>query len=116
MSIAPDGTFELPDTIAALPRLPFEFGAAAWEEADAARSLEPGALFRHLLRDQESESALLVARRVIDAFLGAEVPGDLPEDASADTVAAHVGAVRTELTAAIGALARAGAGADADVR
>jgi hypothetical protein len=109
MSIAPEPAFELPDTIAALPRLPFEFGAAAWKEADAARSLEPGALFRRLLRDQESESTLLVARRVIDAFLSEEVPGDdLPEDAGA--VAEHVAAARTELAAVIGSPAGAEAG------
>jgi hypothetical protein len=114
MSTAPDGTFELPDTIAALPRRPFEFSAAAWEEADAIVALEPAALFHRLLRDQESESTLLVARRVLDAFLGADLPGEtLPEDdADADAVAAHVAAVRTTLAEAIGRFA----GADPDVR
>lgn len=104
MSIAPDGTFELPDTIAALPRLPFEFGAAAWEEADAARTSEPAALFHRLLRDQEAESTLLVARYVLDAFLGAD--GDGPPG-DADAVATHVATARTALAETIGPLTEA---------
>lgn len=110
MSIAADGAFELPDTIAALPRLPFEFSAAAWDEATRLCALEPSALFHRLLRDQESEATLLVARRVIDAFAGADLPGDDGLGADADDIAAHVGTVRTALAEVIGPLA----GMDAD--
>lgn len=106
--IASDGTFELPDTIAALPRLPFEFGAAAWEEADTVRALPPDELFHRLLRDQESESTLLVARYVLDAFLRADVPGP-PVPETADAIAARVAAVRAELAGTIAPLAGAGA-------
>lgn len=107
MSTAPDRTFELPDTIAALPRLPFEFSAAAWAEADAAVALEPAALFHRLLREQEAESTLLVARRVLHAFLGADLPGEeVPEDA--DAIAAHVAAARTALAEVIGRFDGAG--------
>jgi hypothetical protein len=111
MSIAPDRTFELPDTVAALPRLPFEFSAAAWAEADAAVALEPAALFHRLLREQEAESTLLLARRVLHAFLGAGPPGEeVPGDA--DAIAAHVARVRTELAEVIGRFD----GASPDVR
>lgn len=103
---APDRTLELPDTIAALPRLPFEFDAAAWREADEVCALEPAALFHRLLRDQEAESTLLVARRVLDAFLGADVPGGAPPE-DADGIAAHVATARTALAEAIGSLAAA---------
>jgi hypothetical protein len=106
-----DQTFELPDTIAALPERPFEFSAAAWEQAGALRSAGPHELFRRLLQDQESESTLLVARRVIAAFLGQEdatAPGAgaLPPDAGADAIAAHLAAARGELAAAIESLQR----------
>ena len=101
---APDRTLELPDTIAALPRLPFEFGAAAWREADEVCALEPAALFHRLMRDQEAESTLLVARRVLDAFLGADVPGGTPPE-DADGIAAHVATARTALAEVIGSLA-----------
>jgi hypothetical protein len=108
MSIAPDRTFELPDTIAALPALPFEFSGAAWDEADAVLALEPDALFHRLLRDQEAESTLLAARRVIEAFLR-DATGDAPD---ADGIPGYVAGVRAELAAAIADLA----GAEPDVR
>ncbi len=106
--MSPEPIFELPDTTAALPRLPFEFSPAAWDEAAAVRSLSPGALFHRLLREQESEATLLAARHVLDAFLTADVPGDaLPADADADAIAAHVATVRTEVAGVLGPLAQA---------
>lgn len=108
MSIAPDRTFALPDTIAALPALPFEFSGAAWDEADAVLALEPGALFHRLLRDQEAESTLLAARRVIDAFLR-DAPGEAPD---AGGIPEFVAGVRAELACAVADLA----GAEPDVR
>jgi Iron-containing redox enzyme len=109
--------FELPDTIAALPRRGFEFSAQASAEADAILAQDPAALFQRLLRDQESEAVYLVARRVLDAFLRdqpdrlplglspLDLPVDLlPLDCGADDIAAHVRAVRDELTATIGKL------------
>ncbi|MYS84954.1 iron-containing redox enzyme family protein [Embleya scabrispora] len=109
--------FVLPDTLDALPHRPFEFGRAAWDEAAAAVLAEPDELYRRLLRDQESESTLLIARRVIDAFLdpadgAARLPADGRRDAEADTeadaetIAARVRHARAESAAAINALTR----------
>ncbi len=94
--------FELPDTIAALPLRAFEFSRKAGEEAGAIIAQQPDALFRRLLRDQESEAVLLVARRVIHAFLRPHAaPGGLPDDASAGEISAHVAGTRSGLAAAI---------------
>ena len=49
MAVSPAAAFELPDTIAALPRRPFEFSPAAMDEADAIVAGPPEALFRRLL-------------------------------------------------------------------
>jgi Iron-containing redox enzyme len=117
MPTTPDRAFGLPDTTPSLPELPFEFSGAAWEQAAALSSAEPDELFRRLLRDQESESILLVARRVIAAFLSqADAPaaraGALPEDADADAIEAHVAGVRESLAGTIDSLA----GLDPEVR
>jgi len=113
MTAVPPLAFELPDTIAALSLRAFEFSGRACKEAEAIIAQQPDALFRRLLRDQESEAALLVARRVIDAFLrqrtadvAAADPtaGDLRDDASADRIAAHVAGTGAELAATIGSL------------
>ena len=57
--------FELPDTIAALPRTAVRIQRGrGWDEARAILSAGPDELFRRLLRDQESEAVLLAARRV----------------------------------------------------
>ncbi len=69
MAASPVTAFEPPDTIAALPRRPFQFSPAAIDEADAIVAGPAEELFRRLLADQESEAALLAARRVLDAFL-----------------------------------------------
>ncbi len=96
--------FELPDTIAALPRRGFEFSAQASGEADAIIARGPAALFQRLLRDQESEAVYLVARRVLDAFLRDDTASPLPLDCGADDIAAHVRAVRDDLAATAGML------------
>ena len=72
MAVSPRRAFEPPDTIAALPRRPFEFSPQA-ASARPTRSWRrtPDGLFRRLLSDQESEAVLLAARRIIDAFLAA---------------------------------------------
>lgn len=112
---APPAAFELPDTIAALPRRPFQFSAAAIAEADAIAAQPPEALFRRLLADQESEAAHLAALRVLDAFLSepslsetslSDPTADdaLDQDATADEIAAHVSRVRQDLAATVAAL------------
>lgn len=109
MAAAPTKAFEPPDTIAALPLRGFEFSSGACEEAGAIIALPPDGLFQRLLRDQESQAVLLVARRVIDAFLrphaAAPPDADLPDDASADDISAHVAKTRADLAAVIGSLA-----------
>src|SRR5450432_1878316 len=120
MTTAPTAAFEPPDTIAALPLRPFEFSPAAVQEAGPIIAQEPAALFRRLLRDQESEATLLVARRVIDALLKPHIAAPaagLPADAGADDIAAHVAKARASLAASIGSLADIEPGArDAVVR
>jgi hypothetical protein len=121
--------FELPDTMTALPPRPFEFSAAAVAEADAALAQPPAALFARLLRDQESEAVLLIARRVIGGFLSAHAAGGLgagggsgtadatgaaglglASEATADQVAARVAQVKADLGVTIGSLAGLDAG------
>jgi Iron-containing redox enzyme len=115
MPLPPAAAFELPDTIAALPRLGFEVSARASEEADAIIAQPPHELFRRLLRDQESEAVHLVARRVLDtffndtAFIAAACAdtvsaGRLRAGASADEIAAQVSQARAGLAAAVAAL------------
>lgn len=108
--------FEPPDTITALAPLPFEFSPQAAREADAIITQSPDALFRRLLRDQESEAVLLTSRRVLDVFLAEYAsarrePGS-STPASADGLAAQVAGVRAELAETIRSLASV----DADVR
>jgi Iron-containing redox enzyme len=105
MATPPSAAFELPDLIAALPRRAFEFGPAAREEAAAIIAQPPDALFRRLLGDQESEAVLLVARRVIDAFLRPHAAVTATA-ATADDIAAKVARTRAELVTAVGSLAR----------
>jgi hypothetical protein len=93
--------FELPDLMAALPRRPFEFSPAAAAAADEIIAQPPATLFERLLRDQESEAVLLVARRVLGAFL-AEPP--VGPDLAAGDVAAQVAQAREELQAELDGL------------
>jgi hypothetical protein len=124
MPVAPWRPFELPDTMAALPRLPFEFSPAGRDEAAAILASPPGRLFQRLLRDQESEAVLLAARHVLEAYLPAqpaqgggglppaELTGDEPPGHLAGQIAAHVRAVRDDLAAAVTLLT----GAEPEVR
>ncbi|HSR22232.1 MAG TPA: iron-containing redox enzyme family protein [Candidatus Eisenbacteria bacterium] len=108
---APDRTFALQDTTVSLPERPFEFSRSAWEEGARLASARPDELFTRLLHEQESETTLLVARRIIAAFLsGADAPearaGAPPEDADAEAVAAHVSRARDALASTIASLGR----------
>jgi hypothetical protein len=103
-------TFKLPDLIASSPLTTFEFSPSAKDEAAALLAAEPEAIFQRLIEDQETEPALLAARRVVYAFLRSGAADDaltddaLTEDASADAIAARVAAVRAELSATTDAL------------
>src|SRR5580658_1144521 len=104
--------FEPPDTIAALPLRPFEFSPSASAQADAIIEQPPDAFFQRLISDQESEAGLLVARRVLDAFLRPQAGAETAVGASAAEIAAHVAAARVQVAATIGSLA----GIDLDAR
>ncbi|WAL68639.1 iron-containing redox enzyme family protein [Amycolatopsis cynarae] len=104
-------TFVPPDTTTALPKLGFHFSAKGREEAMRVLSAGPAGLFRALLHDQESESTLLVARQVLEAFLirGRELAAKSPEAGTpsrdfATTVAALVERARDELATELDAL------------
>ncbi|THA54674.1 iron-containing redox enzyme family protein [Streptomyces sp. A1136] len=115
----PAPAFPLPDLTTSLPAGPVEASPAALAEAERITAAAPDELFRRLLADQESESALLAARRVLTAFLTPDAqpptrPGttttttatdaDGDADALADAVAADVLAARAELAAALAPL------------
>src|SRR5215475_5149750 len=113
MTAAPVPEFELPDTIAALPRRGFEFSPGTPAAADEILSQPAHALFQRLLRDQESEAVLLTARRVLHAFLRPAAAAASPTDTSpadsspadvAGRIAAEVGRVRSGLAETIESL------------
>ena len=85
----------LDDLTTSLPQLPFEFAPAAAAEADQVLAGEPQGLFRRLLDDQESQTVLLIARRVLAAFLDGEP--DEQDAHDADSVEQLVAATRAEL-------------------
>ncbi len=119
MTAGQAAAFEPPDMIAALPLRPFEFSEAASRDAEAVIAQQPEALFRRLISDQESETVLLVARRVLDAFLRphSEPSAELPADAGPDEIAAHVAVLRAQFAAVLGSLAVTdGDGRDAVLR
>ncbi|MFF2377877.1 iron-containing redox enzyme family protein [Streptomyces xiamenensis] len=92
--------FVLPDSIAALPRRPFAFSRSG-RDAAATASREPGALYRLLLREQESEAPLLLARRILDAFLHPDGHHDSgPQGAPCiEDIATEVAEARRQLAA-----------------
>ncbi|MFI9029276.1 iron-containing redox enzyme family protein [Streptomyces sp. NPDC053560] len=103
--------FPLPDLTTSLPRAPFLFSPKTFEEAAAVLDGEPAGVFQQLLGDQESETTLLVALRVLEAFLGRardEADPALQECADAEAVAAYVGRARAGLVPALTALRAAG--------
>ncbi|WP_228979353.1 iron-containing redox enzyme family protein [Streptomyces sp. DH12] len=115
-----------PDLTTSLPNGPVRAGHRAVEEAAAVLAGDPADLFRRLLTDQESETALLTARQVLRGFLaGDEAPDTDPPpsaafdiaadtDVDADAVAAYVLAARGRVAPALAALT--GADADPEVR
>ncbi|MFI9269511.1 iron-containing redox enzyme family protein [Kitasatospora sp. NPDC052896] len=90
------------DLIVSLPPRPFEVGQAAQAEAEQLLGGPPTELFQRLLADQESETALLLARRVLAAFLPAD---DADQELPVEQLVAEVAAARAELAAAVGRIA-----------
>lgn len=94
-------TCELPDTMTSLPLSTFEFSPTAGAEVAALASGPPEAIFLRLLRDQESEVTLLLARLILAAFLPPD-PAAAPAAGMADAVAS----ARESLLPSVRALAR----------
>ncbi len=74
--MSPSPAFVLPDTIASLGPIVFEFSPSARAGAAAILAAPPEVRFARLLREQESESTLLAARTILDAFLRPAAPPD----------------------------------------
>ncbi|MFF9641767.1 iron-containing redox enzyme family protein [Kitasatospora aureofaciens] len=87
-------THDLDDLTTSLPVGGFEFSPTAQAEAEAVLAAGPAVTYHRLLADQESQTTLLVARRVLAAFLAAEDPGAGP--VTADALTALVAGARAE--------------------
>lgn len=97
-----------PDTFAASSLTQWEFSPTAADGATNLLTAPADALFLGLLRNQESEPALLAARCVLAAFLeGERQSAEPPIAVSADAIAEQVAAVRTRITTNIDAFASA---------
>ena len=108
---APVRGFELPDRLTSSLLSTFEFSPETRARAAAVVSGGPDAVFHHLVRDQESQVGLLVARRVIHAFLTGDdtTSDDTTSDQAAtdaDGIAAEVREVRDRLARQVESLSR----------
>ncbi|MGK5628510.1 iron-containing redox enzyme family protein [Streptomyces sp. URMC 123] len=104
--------FALPDVMTSLPRGPHAVTPGAAAETERLLAAPPAEIYHRLLRDQESETTLLLARHLLEAFLarGAEeaaargAGGDTGTDVTAESLAALVTAARAELDEPLAAL------------
>jgi len=103
----PTAVFRLPDTIASLPSATFEFTPAAADESATVLSGPASTLFQRLLRDQETDTALLVALRVVSGFLRRAEALTPDSEMDADAIGALVRGQRDELAGTIAALDKA---------
>ncbi|APE38539.1 hypothetical protein BOX37_20155 [Nocardia mangyaensis] len=79
-----------------LPPRRFEFGHAAAAEADRVLGSGAEAVWRELLMEQENEASVLIARRIIGAFLEA-IPQPAARDITAEDIAGEVATARIRL-------------------
>ncbi|WP_067822010.1 iron-containing redox enzyme family protein [Nocardia inohanensis] len=101
--MSPDASTRPRDTTTSLPPRRFEFSHAAVAAAERILAGGPEVVWRELLVDQESEAGVLVARRIVGAFLDGDA-GSEPVDVTADIIAAEVDATRARLRPLIGTL------------
>jgi hypothetical protein len=94
---------ELPDRTTSSALSTFEFSPHTRARADAILADGPVGVFGALMRDQESEAGLLVARRVVHAVLPS---GDTDPGQDADALTERVAAAGTEIAALLTALDR----------
>lgn len=92
---------ELPDRTTSSALSTFEFSPDTRARADAILAGGPVGVFGALMRDQESEAGLLVARRVVHAVLPS---ADTDPGQDADAPADRVAAAGTEIAALLTAL------------
>lgn len=93
---------ELPDRTTSSALTTVEFTPGTGERAAELLAGDPRAVFRRLLRDQESEAAQLAARRIVHAFL--PPPGE--GDTSTEDVVAVVADARARIGVLLDAIAR----------
>lgn len=79
------------DMTTALPERPFVFSPGTVDAADGIVSAGMDAVFAQLVREQESETTLLLARRVLAAAFDAPGPAVDPEDPLSAVLAARPG-------------------------
>ncbi|HEX6870663.1 MAG TPA: iron-containing redox enzyme family protein [Micromonosporaceae bacterium] len=118
-------TLTVADTTTSLPVRPFEFAPQARQPARDLLASPPVDLLGYLLREQESQVALLVARHVIEAFRAAapEAAGfapplgaDAAEGLDAQAIASRTRDLAAQLAAALPELSRDRDVADAVLR
>ncbi|NNH68366.1 iron-containing redox enzyme family protein [Nocardia uniformis] len=84
------------DMSTSLPPGRFEFSHAAAAEADRVLASGTDAVWRELLMEQENEASVLIARRIIAAFLAA-APLPAARDTTAEDIAGEVATARIRL-------------------
>ena len=115
--MAVDPTHVPDDTTTSLPHQPFHFRPGTGESAGAVLAAGPREVFRTLLQDRESEATLLLARRVLHAFLGhaRKLTGGRSADDLPAAVHDLIGEGRDDLVPKLAHLSGLGAGVRADV-
>lgn len=95
--------FALPDTFVVAPLSRSEFDPATAATADEIIAAGAGSVYRRLVGDQESEAVFLLARHVLNGFLGAPGTPDAQDaqdtgERSADGIAERTARVRCHIT------------------
>lgn len=92
--------FALPDSFVVAPLSTSEFDPATAATADEVIAAGPESVYHRLIGDQESEAVFLLARHVLNGFLGAAGETDTPADGEqeADRLAERTAEVRRQIT------------------
>ncbi|MFF4948036.1 iron-containing redox enzyme family protein [Streptomyces chattanoogensis] len=96
--------FALPDSFVVAPLSTAEFDPATAATADEVIAAGPESVYHRLIGDQESEAVFLLARHVLNGFLGAagetatQADGEQEADRLADRLAERTAEVRRQIT------------------